>query len=155
MYICAVILEKAIRQKSFDDKRIRAAVNIYYTSAGLQTFENAELKPFGISIQQFNLMRILKGQNGKPISITEISARMIDKMSNASRLAEKLRQKELIDRKTCPNDRRRVEILLTEKGLNLINQASAKMHLAINQKLSHLSPKEVEDLNSILDKINQ
>ncbi len=149
-----MILEEAIKQKTFQDDRIRAAVNIYYTSARLQAFENGVLKPYGISLQQFNLMRILKGQNGKPISISEIGDRMIDKMSNASRLAEKLRLKNLIARKICPQDRRRVEVLLTSEGLEVISKASETMEAAIAKKLNALSAAEIESLNKILDKVN-
>ena len=149
-----MILEEAIKQKTFVSERIRAAVNIYYTSARLQAYENGILKPYGISLQQFNLMRILKGQKGKPVSISEIADRMIDKMSNASRLAEKLRSKNFLAREVCPKDRRRVEIRLTDQGMEVISNASRAMDEAIDQRLESLSTKEIIKLNELLDKLN-
>jgi len=149
-----MLLERAIKQKEFSNDRLRAAVNLYYTSARMQSFETGVLKPYGISLQQFNLLRILRGQKGNPISISEIAIRMIDKMSNTSRLAEKLRSKELIARNTCSQDRRKVEIILTETGYDLISAASTDMDAAIVEKLSSLTSQEVTDLNHLLDKIN-
>ncbi len=127
---------------------------MYYTSARMQSFENGILKPYGISLQQFNLLRILRGQKGNPISISEIAIRMIDEMSNASRLAEKLRGKDLIARNTCPEDRRKVEIVLTEAGDRLISKASEDMDAAIEDRLRCLSTEEINGLNVVLDKIN-
>ena len=147
-------LEDAIKQNHFPNPHLRAAINIYYTSARLQAFENDVLKPFGISLQQFNLLRILRGQKGNPISISEIADRMIDKMSNASRLAEKLRIKSFIERRICPMDRRRVEVVLTDRGRTVIEEASLAMDQAVTERLEKLSNQEILKLNDLLDKVN-
>ncbi len=154
IHIFAIVkLEDAIKQKKFRSQHIRAAINLHYASSQLQHFENSILKNYGISLQQFNLMRIVRGQKGKPISISEITDRMIDKMSNASRLAEKLRAKGLLARQICPKDRRKVEIILTDKGQSVIADASQTIDSAINKRLSVLSKDEAEELNRILDKV--
>ena len=150
-----MILEEAIKQSKFSSVELRTVLNLYHTHSGLQTFSSGILRPFAISIQQFNILRILRGQKGDAVSVSEITCRMLDKMSNTSRLIEKLRQKELIVRNECPNDRRRVEIEITPKGLDLINEASEKMDMEIIQKMQILSTDEIKELNIILDKLNR
>ena len=149
-----MILEEAIKQTKFGSEELRTVLNLYHTHSGLQAFSHTILRPFSISIQQFNILRILRGQKGGTVSISEISCRMLDKMSNTSRLIEKLRQKELVIRNECPEDRRRVEIEITPRGLQLINEASEKMDLEIIKKMQVLSKDEITVLNSILDKLN-
>ncbi len=148
-------LEQAIKQERFQDEHVRAAVNLYYTSARLEHYENTLLKPFNLSLQQFNIMRILRGQQGKSISIKDIADRMIDQMSNASRLVEKLRAKELLERKVCPADRRRVEVVLTDKGSSLIEDASVALDQGIRAQLGRLRLEEAIQLNRLLDKLNE
>ena len=85
------------------------------------------LKPFDISSQQYNVLRILRGQGGNAISVNNIMSRMIDKMSNTSRLVEKLRKKELVERVVCEHDRRQVDIRITEKVLKLLEKCTVEM----------------------------
>ncbi len=113
------------------------------------------LKPFHLSIQQYNILRILKGQRGNAIGIKEIGQRMIDQMSNASRLVEKLRSKGLVVRKACLSDRRCVEIVLTEKGENLVIQARKELDNGIINRMNCLNAEETKDLNALLDKLNK
>lgn len=150
-----MILEEAIKQHKFNSVELRTLLNIYHTQSSLQSASNSVLKPFKISVQQFNILRILRGQKGGSVSNSEISDRMLDKMSNTSRLIEKLRLKGLIERRECPVDRRRVEIKLTEKGLQLINEASVVVELDIEKTMSVLDQQELATLNRILDKLNQ
>ncbi len=148
-------LEDAIKQAPFVNQHIRAAVNLSYTVARLANYENNILKPFHLSIQQYNILRILKGQRGNAIGIKEIGQRMIDQMSNASRLVEKLRSKGLVVRKACLSDRRCVEIVLTEKGENLVIQARKELDNGIINRMNCLNAEETKDLNALLDKLNK
>ncbi len=154
MYICIVMLEEAIKQKKFVSDRLRLAVNLYYTQSQLQYENNTLLKPFNLSVQQYNILRIVRGQKGTPISIRDITDRMIDEMSNASRLVEKMRKKGLVDRKVCPEDRRRVEIYLTREGEEILASASDCLEQQIEERLNVLTLDEVKQLNTLLDKIN-
>ena len=114
---------------------------------------NEQLKPYNISWQQFNILRILKGQRPEPATVKMLTARMIDKMSNASRLVEKLKNKGLVDRRSCSEDRRRVDIYITEKGLALVNEITDVVENEIERTLSSISTKEAEVLNTLLDKL--
>lgn len=141
-----------IQQQNFRSEYIKADINLIYTTSFLAGQKNCILKNFGISMQQFNILRILKGLNGKPASVKLLTERMLDKMSNASRLVEKLKNKGLVERKGCPNDRRQVEIFITEKGLNLITEATIELEDELTNK-QHLSEVEAKELNRLLDKM--
>jgi DNA-binding MarR family transcriptional regulator len=103
-------------------------------------------------MQQYNILRILRGQYPKPATIKLIKERMLDKMSDASRIVEKLRLKGLVERTICPNDRRNVDVCITEKGLGLLTQLD-KHDGEVDAKLSSLNTEEVAQLNSLLDKL--
>lgn len=147
-------LEAAIKQQAFKSEWLKADINLYYTAAHLNNRKNLVLKPFNLSIQQFNILRILRGQKGNPISMKEISNRMIDKMSNASRLVEKLRAKELVERKSCPNDRRAVEVVITGRGLETLEAASLALERGVMEYMKQLGDHEAKKLNDLLDQIN-
>ena len=147
-------MEDAIKQEKFKDEWLRVAVNMYYTQSQLQYASYTCLKPFDISVQQFNILRILRGQRHRSLTVSEITDRMIDKMSNASRLIEKLRKKQLVVRTEDKHDRRRVNITISQEGLVLLDEASEAMEKHLTQKLGGLSKKEASQLNVLLDKIN-
>jgi DNA-binding MarR family transcriptional regulator len=149
-----MILEDALRQAPIEDLTFRSSLNLYYTQSRMAHFHSRVLRPFEISNQQFNILRILKGQNGKPIVVGDISNRMVDKMSNTSRLVEKMRLKSLVERTECPHDRRKVELMLTDKGLDLVKNASETMSQEIRKRMSKLDDQELVELNRILDKLN-
>lgn len=146
-------LEDAIQQKHFPDVHIKADINIMFTASWLANLKSRALKPFGISWQQFNILRILKGCQPKAASVRYLAERMIDQTSNASRLVDKLVQKDLVIRKVCPEDRRQVEITLTPYGLEEMNKASVAIEGDLRQHLSHLTVEEATLLNGLLDKI--
>ncbi len=146
-------LEDAIQQKHFPDIHIKADINIMFTASWLANLKSRALKPYGISWQQFNILRILKGCQPKPASVRYLAERMIDQTSNASRLVDKLVQKNLVVRKVCPEDRRQVEITLTDHGRTELEKASAAMEGDLRQQLSHLTLEEATQLNGLLDKI--
>lgn len=147
-----VKIEEAIQQKEFKDPFNKAVVNLLYTHSYLVTSQNALFKPYGISPEQYNVLRILRGQNGVPTTVSSIQERMLNKMSNASRLVEKLKVKGLVKRSECPNDRRQVDVLITEKGLELLAELQIRVEKG-NTDFVHLNLEEVNKLNELLDKL--
>lgn len=143
---------KEIKQSKFKSEHQKMLINILFTSAWLSSKNSSSLKPFGISTQQFNILRILRGQHPKPATVNLLIDRMLDKNSNASRLVEKLRLKKLVERATCPEDRRAVNVLITQKGLNLLEEID-KQDSNFMKELKYLSEKEAEQINLLLDKL--
>jgi len=111
------------------------------------------LKPFEVSLQQFNVLRILRGQKGKPANLSTLNDRMVSKMSNTTRLVDKLIAKGLANRKTCPENRRKVEIRLTEKGLVSLKAMDKAVDAAEKKLMGSLSEEELRQLNDLLDKV--
>jgi DNA-binding MarR family transcriptional regulator len=146
-------IEEAIQQKSFADPFHKAQVNVLYTAAWINQQSTQALKPFNISIQQYNILRILRGMHPEPATVKLLTERMIDKMSNASRLVEKLKQKDLVCREGCPEDRRRVNISITDKGLELLEKASVALDTAVSNHMQYLEQVEAESLSNMLDRI--
>jgi DNA-binding MarR family transcriptional regulator len=147
-------LEEELQQKKFSSELLKAILNIEFTGNWLDAEANRVLKPFEISSQQYNVLRILKGQGDNAISVNNIMGRMINKMSNASRLVEKLRKKGLIERVTCESDRRQVDVRITKKGLKLLVESGAAMNKFDKMK-SKLTEKEAKQLNELLEKIRE
>jgi len=145
-----VSIEKAIQQKEFKDPKNKLIVNLLYTHSYLVTQQNSLFKPYGISPEQYNVLRILKGQKGKPITVSSIQERMLNKMSNASRLVEKLKIKGLLKREECPTDRRQVDISITEAGLELLEDLQIQVD-KFNKNFVSLSNEDVTKLNQLLD----
>jgi DNA-binding MarR family transcriptional regulator len=145
-------LEDAIQQKEFKDPFNKLVVNILYTQSYLATAQNGLFKPHDISPEQYNVLRILKGQAGVPTTVSSIQDRMLNKMSNASRLVEKLKSKGLVIRTECPNDRRQVDILITQKGLDLLQDLRPQVEEA-NKNFINLNLEEIGVLNDLLDKM--
>lgn len=143
---------KEIKQTKFKNEYQKMLINILFTSNWLAAKHAISLKPFGISTQQFNLLRILRGQHPKPASVNLLIDRMLDKNSNASRLVEKLRLKKLVERTICPEDRRAVNVIITQKGLDLLAEID-KQENSFFKDLKNLSEKEAETINSLLDKL--
>jgi DNA-binding MarR family transcriptional regulator len=111
------------------------------------------LKPFEVSLQQFNVLRILRGQKGKPANLSTLNDRMVSKMSNTTRLVDKLIAKGLADRNTCPENRRKVEIRLTEKGRESLKVMDRAVEEAEARLMGSLSEEELRQLNGLLDKV--
>jgi DNA-binding MarR family transcriptional regulator len=145
-------LEEEIRQEKFHNEHQKAAINILYTGSWLYNINAVYLKKFGITPEQFNVLRILRGSFPKPMMLAEITARMIDKSSNCTRLVEKLKQKGLVNRVTCENNRRQVDISITEKGQLLLKKIDASQEAWL-EAMGKISKAEAKDLNRILDKL--
>lgn len=146
-------IEEAIQQKKFESEYQKVEINVLFTAAWLGKRSGNVLKPFNISWQQFNIMRILKGMYPKPATVKLLTERMIDKMSNASRLVDKLKAKGLVERHVCSEDRRRVNIQLTEEGIKVLDNASSAMQLSSKELAGSLTEKEALELNQLLDKL--
>ncbi len=110
------------------------------------------LKPYDVSLQQFNVLRILRGQNGRPANLSTLNERMVTKMSNTTRLVDKLKSKAYVDRITCPSNRRKVEIRITPKGARALEKMDTALKTAENDILKDLSEKDLEQLNRLFDK---
>lgn len=127
-------------------------VNLLYTANWLNSKYDSFFKNSAITIQQYNVLRILRGQHPHPCSIKLIKERMLDRMSDASRIVDKLNTKKLLVRRECPNDRRSVDILITDKGLQLL-QSLDYIDETSKKIFSSLSPDEINTLNALLDKL--
>jgi len=145
-------IEEAIQQKEFKNPFTKAVVNLLFTHSYLVTAQNSLLKPHDLSPEQYNVLRILRGQNGVPTTVSSIQDRMLNKMSNASRLVDKLKSKDLVKRDECPSDRRQVDILITEKGLCLLELLENQVEESHKSTL-HLTENEAIQLNDLLDKL--
>ncbi|PIE99853.1 MAG: MarR family transcriptional regulator [Maribacter sp.] len=109
------------------------------------------LKPFDVSIQQFNVLRILRGQNGKPANLGTLNERMVTKMSNTTRLVDKLVLKEFVERHTCPSNRRKTEINITAKGLEQLLKMDDVVSRTEKGMLDQFSKRELKHLNLLLN----
>lgn len=111
------------------------------------------LKPYGITLQQFNVLRILRGRFPDPVKVNEITERMLDKMSNASRLVDKLLLKKLVERTECPSDRRAVNVVITRKGLDLLTKTDATQLQLEEAMQQRLTTEEADTLSHLLDQL--
>jgi len=145
-------LEDEIKQSSFRNEYHKLAVNLIFTHSWLMSKIYELLDEYDLTPQQFNLLRILRGQYPKPASITLLKERMLDKMSDASRLVERLLAKGLVERKICPEDRRKVDVVITKKGLKLLEKID-KTDNEMDNYLKNLSEVEAKKLNELLDKL--
>lgn len=147
-------INEKIKQQKFTSEAEKALVNISYTYSYFNGLINSAFKEYNVSIQQFNVLRILQGSDPKPVSINDITDRMVDKMSNASRLVDKLKNKGLVEKTPCEYDRRQADVSITLKGkrtLTKLNEVSS----AIIEEHSHLETQDLVHLNETLDKFRK
>ncbi len=131
----------------------KTIVNLLYTEKWLSEQMNAVLKPYDVSIPQFNVLRILKGQQGKPANLSTIQTRMVSKMSNTTRLVDKLIEKGYVNRITCTSNRRKVEITITKTGNKFINKVSKAVTILENDITDSITTQELTLLNELLEKL--
>ena len=147
-------IEKEINQlKPFRNNYLKAYVNIMYTASWISKRQSDAIKKYDITIQQYNILRILKGLSGEPATVKLLTERMIDKMSNASRLVDKLLSKNYVQRIENSLDRRRVDIYLTEEGDKVLELASVELDALLQEKKLELSLEEAGILSELLDKL--
>ena len=146
-------LEKAIKQqKPFPHPKHKLVVNIIYTQSWLSLKIDAAFKTTDVTTQQYNILRILRGQFPKPATVNLLVDRMIDKMSNASRLVERLYKKGYVERVKNKIDRRAVDVTITQKGLDFLKEMDAKLAVLM-EGMFDISDSETEQLNELLDKM--
>ncbi|WP_424964181.1 MarR family winged helix-turn-helix transcriptional regulator [Ekhidna sp.] len=141
-----------IKQETFKSEYAKAIINIIFSSAWLQQQHLQLFKSNGLTTPQYNILRILRGQHPKPATVNLLIERMLDKSSNASRIVDKLEQKGLVKRSQCKNDRRAVDVYITDVGLRLLKEMDVRMDEWENTN-NKLSEKEADTLNTLLDKL--
>jgi len=144
-------LEKEINQRKFRNEHQKSAINIIYTYNWLTEKINKIFDEWGITSQQFNILRILRGA-GKPLSTLQIRQRMLDKMSDTSRIVDRLVIKGLVKKATCKTDRRLVDVTITERGRKLLEKIDAYDE-QMDGILMNLTEAEAKTLNELLDKV--
>lgn len=146
-------IEDELKQlKKFTSEHEKLVVNILFTASWLESLSIQRFKPFGISPQQYNVLRILRGSAPNAVMLGEIACRMIDKNSNATRLVEKLRIKGFVKREICSSNRRQVDIIITKKGLELLEEIDVNTH-NWNDSLLKLPQPDAILMNDFLDKM--
>lgn len=144
-------LEQEIVSNKFDSSYHKSAVNIIYTYNWLTNKFRQRLNVYDITLQQYNVLRILRGQFPNPATVNLLKERMLDKMCDASRIVDRLVQKELVTRHTNDKDRRAVDIMISQKGLDLLLLLDDKMTAADFIK-DHFTEEEAAQLSDLLDK---
>ncbi|QIX62632.1 MarR family transcriptional regulator [Hymenobacter lutimineralis] len=145
-------IEDEIKQPNFQSEYQKAYINLVYTAGWLQLRQAAAFKEFNLTLPQYNVLRILRGQHPRPATVNLLIERMLDKTSNASRIVDKLEAKQLVTRRVCPSNRRAVDICITEAGLALLETMQPMVEQQAHG-LRQLSDQEVEQLNYLLDKL--
>lgn len=159
-YICIYIyiihkvikLEDEIKQRAFKNPYQKLMVNILYTGSWLGLMEANYLKVHGLTLPQFNVLRILRGKYPEPATVNDIIERMLDKSSNASRIVDKLVAKSLAERKVCKKDKRAVDVVITNKGLQILSELDKELP-KWEKRVKSLSKAEADTLNNLLDKV--
>ncbi len=144
-------IEKDIQQRQFRNEFQKATVNLIFSANWLQEKIKQFLDSEGITLQQFNILRILRGSS-KPLSTLQIRERMLDKMSDTSRIAERLLKKALVEKKVSATDKRLVDISITEKGLEALKRLDERRN-EMDNILATLTEEEAIVLNTLLDKM--
>lgn len=147
-------IENKVHQIKFKNHYHRLTINLIYTTNLLQAFLNDIFKQYDLTLQQYNILRILRGSMARPLSTLEIRERMMDKMSDTSRIVDRLLLKQMVTKIKSASDNRLVEIRITPKGIQLLKQLDD-----IEERLGHylggLNEKEAQLVSSLLDKIHE
>ncbi len=147
-------LEEAIKSTRFTDETHKAGLNILYTAYWLKSHISAALKETGITSEQFNVMRILKGKHPEHMCVKDIASRMLEKNSNVPRIADRLVTKKLVKRATSKEDKRETIMNLTEKGLQLLETANKAVE-DVNTNVIGLNNDEAKKLNDLIEKMRK
>ena len=147
-------IETDIKQTTpFKTPYHRVFVNVIYTNNWVVDSQMRLLKPFGLTLQQYNVLRILRGQYPNPVKVSDITERMLDKMSNASRLVDKLVLKQFVLRTECPSDRRAVDVVITDQGMALLKRLDVHQAEWDKAQGSKLTEAEAVHLSQLLDRL--
>jgi DNA-binding MarR family transcriptional regulator len=145
-------LEEAIQSNKFRNDVHKASLNILYTAWWLKTVLSRELKEYGLTHEQYNVMRILKGKHPEQMCVRDIASRMIEKNSNVPRIIDRLVTKKLVKRATSEVDRRETVISLTPSGLSLLDNSTNSINQAMEAQVS-IGQQEAQVLNQLLEKV--
>ncbi|MEI2739113.1 MAG: MarR family transcriptional regulator [Chitinophagaceae bacterium] len=145
-------IDQDIQQTTFRNPHQKAAINLIYTIGWMRDKTKCFFEAEDITPQQFNILRILRGSFPQPLSTLQIRERMLEKMSDTSRIVDRLIAKGLVKKITCKNDRRLVDVIITDKGKKLLERLDAKQD-EIDNVLGNLSEKDANILSDLLDKI--
>ena len=145
-------LEEEIHQRNFKSPQQKLAVNILYTSGWLNAHYSAFFRDTDLTAQQFNVLRILRGQHPKPCALKVIKERMLDRMSDASRIVDKLVAKKFVERNACPGDRRSIHLTISDKGLKTLEKLDY-IDEEVKNIFKTLNLREVQQLNELMDKL--
>ncbi len=146
-------IEQAIKQSKFENAYHKVVVNLIYTATKIKEKQADIFKKNGLVIQHFNALRIIRGRYPNSISPGEIKEVMIEKANDLTRLLDKLVAMELICRNICPVNRRKMDIIITDKGQQLLKELEIPMKIALEQIKLHITEEEAEQLSNMLDKI--
>ena len=131
----------------------RLIISLFSTTSWANDRISEVLKPYEISLPQFNVLRILRGQKGKPANLSTIQDRMVSKMSNTTRLVDKLITKGLVERIICEKNRRKVEITITSNGIEFLTKLDPIIDKVEHEITDNLTPEEIENLTQLLHKL--
>ncbi len=145
-------IEEIIKSSVTMSEAKKAVLNIIYTQNVLHDSFSEILKPYELSSEQYNVLRILRGQKGQPANMFVIQERMLAKTSNTTRLVDKLLLKDFVTREVCPENRRKIEVHITQKGLDVLTVLDPKVVAHEEQFASNLSPEELVQFNELLEK---
>ncbi|MBT8283267.1 MAG: MarR family transcriptional regulator [Muriicola sp.] len=145
-------VEEIIKTKKSLPLKSRTLIHLMLVNNKVVESITTALKPYGVSLQQFNVLRILRGQGDQPANLSTLNERMVTKMSNTTRLVDKLLLKGLVDRSVCEANRRKIEITITDQGLILLNEMDEIMKATEHALVADLNENELKKLNSLLDK---
>ncbi|MEM0938272.1 MAG: MarR family transcriptional regulator [Bacteroidota bacterium] len=152
MYLLGMGIAEDIKQERFTNEYSKAVINVIYTYSWLYQKHLEVFKKHGLTTPQFNILRILRGQHPKPSTVNLLIDRMLDKSSNASRIVDRLEQKGLVTRKQCENDRRAVDVFISDQGLRLLVVLDEEMAV-FEKETRNLSEEEATTMNLLLDKM--
>ena len=145
-------IEEVIKSTVKLDNAKKVILNIMYTQNVIQDHFSELMKPYDLSGEQYNVLRILRGQKGKPANMCVIQERMLAKTSNTTRLVDKLLLKDYVTRNVCPDNRRKIEVLITQKGLDILKELDPKVDEHERMFAANISQEELELLNQLLEK---
>jgi DNA-binding MarR family transcriptional regulator len=149
-----VKLEEAIKSNKFKSEVHKAGLNILYTAWWLKTMTSKELKKYGLTHEQFNVLRILKGKYPQQMCVRDVACRMIEKNSNVPRIMDRLELKKLVRRSTSLNDKRETAIYLTDAGINILEMATAKVNKLFEETIT-MNETSATTLNKLLEEIRK
>ena len=145
-------LEEAIQTNKFKSEVHKASINLMYSAWWIKTILTKELKEYGLTHEQYNVLRILKGKHPESLCVKDIAGRMIEKNSNVPRIIDRLVIKKLVKRGTSSQDRRETNITLTGAGLSILESSTQKVNKTISGQLN-LNEEEAEQLNRLVEKM--